>query len=157
MRDPFGDLREAEIFRRTVHLPEFLLVGSIQRRDDQIERKQFLQEIFIGEGKGVCQQTEFDFGMVLFDEFDDFSDARMQSRLACSRKGDVIDMGMGIQFFIDLRNGEIGGKIFLAFRGQRSRFSAFAVDAVHGARFERDQIDTEGDPETPGGDRSENT
>ena len=81
--------------------------------------------------------------MLLFDEFDDFADARMQGRLSGSRKGDVIDMRMGIQFFIDLRNGEIGGKIFLSFRGQGSCFSAFAVDAVHGTGFERDEIDTE--------------
>ena len=88
---------------------------------------------------------------------DDASDAGMEGGFADAGKGDTVDFRVFRQDGIDFGDDVVRGEIFLPFTGEIGGGAAFAVNTIHGAGLEREQVDAEGKPEPAGWDGSENT
>jgi len=155
--DPFHHAFQSNPRRLTVDSVKFLVIGAVQRGNDQIDGRNLLHKLFLIQKRCIRQQTDFQLGMRLPDMADDRADAGMQSRFADAGKSHIVDFLMFCQNFFQLLNHLRSRKIFPALAGQIGGRPAFAVDTVHRTGLIRQQINAERKPEPAGRNRSEHT
>jgi len=86
---------------------------------------------------------------------DDFADSGVKRRFADAGKCEVIDFRMLRELRVDFGDYGFRRIVFLPDRRQVRGRAAFAVNAVEGAGFEGEQINSEGQSEPAGRDRPE--
>ena len=138
---PFDQAGQPQGRVRPVHLLEQSLVGSVQRGQHDVRRRQPAANRRAAEERAVGDHGHGDVRDRL-DPVDDGADPGVERRFARSRECD--DVGIGRQPVAHL--GDHGVRVCPALPAPdrlAGRPPELAVDAVVGARLERDEVDAE--------------